>query len=99
MAFKITWTDIATEDFLEIINYLEAEWSERISQNFIIDCYAKLDLLANTPMIGPPSNLYKNVRRILITKNIALYYEVKKDEITLVNFFDVRQSPERNLFE
>lgn len=50
-------------------------------------------------MIGPPSNLYKSVRRILITKNIALYYEVTKDEVILLNFFDLRQSPERNLFE
>jgi plasmid stabilization system protein ParE len=99
MAFKIIWTDIATEDFLNIVNYLEIEWSDRISENFIIDCYAKLDLLAKMPMIGIASGLYDNVRRILITKNIALYYEVKSQEVVLLNFFDVRQSPEKNIFE
>jgi plasmid stabilization system protein ParE len=99
MAFKIIWTDIATEDFLNIVNYLEIEWSDRISENFIVDCYAKLDLLAKSPMIGTASGLYKNVRRILITKNIALYYEVKLQEVVLLNFFDLRQSPEKNIFE
>lgn len=99
MAFTIIWTEIATEDFLDIVNYLESEWSERISENFIIDCYAKLDLLAHTPMIGPKSNTYPNVRRILITKHIALYYKIELTEVTLLNFFDLRQSPERNLFE
>jgi plasmid stabilization system protein ParE len=99
MAFKITWTDIATEDFLNIIDYLEIEWSDRISENFIIDCYAKIDLLAKAPMIGTASGLYTNVRRILVTKNIALYYEVKLQEVVLLSFFDVRQSPEKNIFE
>jgi plasmid stabilization system protein ParE len=99
MAFKITWTDIATDDFLNIVHYLEIEWSDRISENFIIDSYAKLDLLAKAPMIGTASGLYMNVRRILITKNIALYYEVKSQELVLLNFFDVRQSPEKNIFE
>lgn len=61
MAFKIIWTDIATEDFLNIVNYLEIEWSDRISENFIVDCYAKLDLLAEMPMIGTSSGLYNNV--------------------------------------
>jgi plasmid stabilization system protein ParE len=99
MAFKITWTDIATEDFLNIANYLEIEWSDRISENFIIDCYAKLDLLSKAPMIGTASGQYSNVRRILITKNIALYYEVKSQELVLLSFFDVRQAPEKNIFE
>jgi plasmid stabilization system protein ParE len=99
MAFKITWTDIATEDFLNIANYLEIEWSDRISENFIIDCYAKLDLLSKAPMIGTASGQYSNVRRILITKNIALYYEVKSQELVFLSFFDVRQAPEKNIFE
>ncbi len=99
MAFKIIWTDIATEDFLHIVNYLEIEWSDRISENFIVDCYSKLDLLAKVPMIGMASGLYDNMRRILITKNIALYYEVKSQDIVLLNFFDLRQSPEKNIFE
>jgi plasmid stabilization system protein ParE len=99
MAFKITWTDIATEDFLNIANYLEIEWSDRISENFIIDCYAKLDFLSKSPMIGTASGQYSNVRRILITKNIALYYEVKSQELVLLSFFDVRQAPEKNIFE
>ncbi len=43
MAFKITWTDIAAEEFLDIINNLESEWTTRISENFITDCFAKLD--------------------------------------------------------
>ncbi len=81
------------------MNYLESEWSERIAEKFIIDCYAKLDLLANTPKIGSASNLYVDVRRILITKHIALYYKVEQNEVTLLSFFDLRQSPERNLFE
>jgi plasmid stabilization system protein ParE len=99
MAFKIVWTDHATEDFLNIVNYLEQEWSARISENFIVDCYAKLDLLEATPLIGISSTLYKNVRRIMITKNIALYYEVRLQNVTLLNFFDVRQSPIKNLFD
>jgi hypothetical protein len=73
--------------------------SVRISENFIVDCYAKLELLEVTPLIGTTSALYKSVHRIMITKNIALYYEVRLETITLLNFFDVRQSPAKNLFE
>jgi hypothetical protein len=50
-------------------------------------------------MIGTASGLYTNVRRILITKNIALYYEVKLQEVVLLSFFDVRQSPEKDILK
>jgi hypothetical protein len=68
-----------------IVNYLEIEWSNRISENFIIDCYAKLDLLTKAPMIGTASGQYANVRKILITKNIALYDDVKLPFHTFMN--------------
>jgi plasmid stabilization system protein ParE len=101
MAYKIIWTENATDEFLEILSYLEEEWSIGISENFIIEVYSKIDLIAKMPLIGIKSVTYLNTRRILVTKNIALYYKIKVDTntIDLLNFFDLRQSPERNSFE
>jgi plasmid stabilization system protein ParE len=99
MAYQIDWTERATEDFLAIVNYLEQDWSQSIAENFIITCYKKLDILEKLPFIGAVSSKITSVRRVLITKHIALYYQVNGQTVLLLNFFDMRQASLRNPFE
>jgi plasmid stabilization system protein ParE len=98
MAYQIIWTENAKEDLKTIYDYLVSEWSFKIAENFITECESKIDLITHFPEIGIKSEKYKSVYRILITKHNALYYLLEKDKITLLNFFDTRQNPDKNLF-
>lgn len=59
MAFEIEWTPNAREDLREIVSYLQKEWSAGIAENFIVDCFSKINLIAQFPYIGAPSEKIK----------------------------------------
>ena len=99
MARKIIWTENAKEDLREIISYLKHEWSNQVAENFVDDCYSRIHLIAQFPYIGVASGKIKSVRRIFITKHNSIYYFADENEIFLLDFFDNRQSPQKNIYE
>ena len=98
MALEIEWTPNARKDLLEIISYLQQEWSDGIAENFVIECYSKINLIAQFPHMGTASEKLKAVRRISITKHNALYYSAEKSTIILLDFFDTRQHPDKSAY-
>ncbi len=98
MANEIIWTQNAREDFFEITNYLEQTWSSRISEQFIVQCYERIEMITDFPMIGVVSEKDPTVRRVFVSKHNALYYSVQENIIFLLGFFDVRANPDNNPF-
>lgn len=98
MACEIIWTENAREDLKNIFTYLQQEWSSRIAENFLVECYSKIDLIAHFPYIGVQSEKINSVRRILVTKHNALFYKVERKNIILLDFFDTRQQPDKSYY-
>lgn len=98
MVFEIVWTEHARTDFQNILIYLESEWSQQIAEKFVTIFYQKVDLVAAFPFVGVASSKDKSIRKILITKQNALYYQLIGNRIVLLNIFDTRQNPNKNLF-
>lgn len=99
MAYEIEWTLNAREDLKAIISYLQDEWSEGIAENFVIECFSKIDLISKFPFIGTASEKLETVRRIQITKHNALYFSIDGQKIVLLDFFDTRQNPTKDIFK
>ena len=95
MALKILWTKRATLKFNKILLYLENEWSEKVKIEFIRRTFHILDLLSSFPKLGSIAFPVKKIRCILITKQVKLFYRIKKDRIILLTFFDTRQEPQK----
>ncbi len=96
MAYKIEWTKNASEDLESIIEYLKKDWSLEIAENFILEFYSKLEIISEFPFAGNPSFKEKDVRKFLITKHNSLYYKIEAGKIILLDFFDMRQNPDKN---
>jgi plasmid stabilization system protein ParE len=77
---------------------LQQEWSAGIAENFIIECYSKINLIAEFPHLGTVSDKIKTIRRIFITKHNALYYAVEDNTIILLDIFDTRQNPKKSMY-
>lgn len=99
MVFEVVWTDNAKADFYSIIEYLKGEWSLKVAERFVEIFYNKIDLITTFPFVGMASVKDNSIRKILITKHNALYYQVNENTILLLDFFDTRQNPEKNLFD
>jgi plasmid stabilization system protein ParE len=97
MAAEIRWSDRATEDFHEVIDYLLNNWSEEIALRFIEIVEYRLHQVSLQPKIGLLSIRDKGVRSVVITKHNKLYYRMLDEQlIEVASIFDTRQKPDRN---
>ena len=100
MAVEIIWSRQAKEDFKAVLSYLRDNWSDDIADSFKEAAYRKIELLESMPEMGIASVAYPTVRRILLSRYNALYYQYTPDSsvLILLNIFDTRANPAENPF-
>lgn len=86
MVINIFWSDEAKKTYEQNLEYLKNEWSEKELRKFILRSeYVVLNIEAN-PRLYSFSNKKKNIRRVMLNKQITLfyrYYPVKKIAVLL----------------
>ena len=95
-AIKIIVTPSADADVNAIADYLEENWSPEIAIRFVNAFYKSLDVVELSPEIGTPSFKAKGVRRKMIDKYNALYYELVGDILYALRVIDTRSNPDAN---
>jgi plasmid stabilization system protein ParE len=98
MAKKITWTSRAIDRYNQVIEYLNKEWGEKVTRNFVQRTYTIIDLISEYPQIGSIEHAEKLIRGFVITKHNRLFYRETKDEIIILNFFDNRQNKKKKKY-
>jgi plasmid stabilization system protein ParE len=93
MALSIKWSKYADRKFDKILEYLIATWGENTTKAFVNRTYEYINLLSKYPEIGTLENPEKNIRGLVIVKQITVFYKVKKNNIVILNFYDNRQKP------
>ncbi|SFT77284.1 Plasmid stabilization system protein ParE [Algoriphagus locisalis] len=90
MAREIVWTKRASNSFRRITNYLEYEFGEKTTRNFILRTFNVIDLLKANPEMGTIESFELGIFGFLITKHNRLFYRFSQLELILLNFFDTR---------
>jgi len=98
MAAQIRWSDNARMDYKNVVDYLLQDWNEDIALRFIELLEYKIERIAKHPYTGLPSQKYPDIRSISITKHNRLYYKISKDWLEIVNIFDTRRHPDKNMY-
>lgn len=93
MVFSIIFSDRASDELTSVLEYIENEWSLRISNEFTKLFNEKIINIQSNPFLYPPFRNKKNVRRCIISKHVSLYYRIKSDEIQIITLFDNRRDP------
>ena len=88
---KISWTLLSKNDYWKNIEYLEHYWSEKEVLTFIEKVDFFLNLLSNGNVIFAQSD-YKNVFKMVIIKQITLYYSIENETIYLLRFWNNHQN-------
>lgn len=84
---KIEWTLASKNDYWQNIEYLESKWSEKEVLNFINQVEYSIDLLQKGNVLFIKSD-YKNVYKMVVVKQITLYYCIEKETIYLLRFWN-----------
>lgn len=84
---KIDWTLASRNDYWQNIEYLENHWSEKEALNFIKEVDFSLNLLAKGNIAFTKSD-YTNVYKMVVIKQITIYYSIKDETIYLLRFWN-----------
>jgi hypothetical protein len=84
---KIEWTLVSKNDYWKNIEYLENHWCEKEILNFINEIDYSINLLAKENVLFIKSD-YPNVYKIVVIKQITLYYCIENETIYLLRFWN-----------
>lgn len=95
MALKIFWTNKASNNFENILEYLEVEWGNQVTKRFVKDVYDFLEVLVEFPEIGSIENKEKGIRGFTLIRQINIFYRITIDKIIILGLFNNRQNPSK----
>jgi plasmid stabilization system protein ParE len=91
--YSIKWSLQARDDLKNIINYISSNWTDKEVREFAKKLNKRLNVIANFPALFPKTLQKENVRRSVLTKQIAIYYSKHNKTVNIISVFDVRQDP------
>lgn len=85
--FNIIWSDLALEDYIQNIFYLEKFWTNNEISNFVKKVNENIELLSYGNIIFKQTE-FKNIYQIVIIKQISIYYRIENNNIYLLRFWN-----------
>jgi plasmid stabilization system protein ParE len=94
MVFDIVFSDRASFELTSTLEYIEHEWSLRISNEFTKTFNEKINIRTN-PYLYTSFKNKKQVRKCVVNKQISIFYRIKKEEVQIITLFDNRKNPKK----
>jgi len=85
VSYSIKWLPEAERTFALVIEYLEENWTPKEVLTFIDRTDEVIKYIADRPKQYIYSNR-KDAYRVVVTKQISLFYRIKSNEIELLVF-------------
>ena len=98
MAYEIIVKTRFRKKVVKLLSYLEKEWGKAVADNLLKEIDRRCETLSKQPFIGNPVDETKNVRSILLTKHNRVYYRIRGPVIEIINLYDTRINPKRNIY-
>lgn len=80
------------------MSYLNKEWDAKIANQFIDIIEKILKQISLNPKQFPLINKKRKVRKCVITRHNSLFYQDRKEYISILRIYDTRQDPEKLKF-
>jgi len=94
MPYSITWSPTARITYFNILEYVENKWTHREVEAFANQTERVLELIKQNPSLYQYSKK-SDTHKFVLTKQVSLFYRVKKREIELILFWNNRQDPDK----
>ncbi len=91
--YKIVHSSIAEKTFVQNISYLEKNGSSKEIKNFINKTYEVVNLLKKDPYIFPKWEFNSSVRKVVLLKQITLFYSIGKNIVQIHLFWNNYRNP------
>jgi plasmid stabilization system protein ParE len=95
MVKKIKWNKAADRTFDQTTDYLQDNFSTLSAENFANLVYERIDQIVKGLTVGRVSTKEKSVMILKLDKNRQMYYRLNGTTLTIVDFWDTRQDPNK----
>jgi plasmid stabilization system protein ParE len=99
MAYQIILKRRFINKLKKTLWYVEEKWGKQVADQLMAQLDERLDTLANQPLIGISSGKIEGAKSFLLTKHNRVYYRIKGKRIEIVNLYDTRINPIKNLYK
>jgi len=99
MSRAVVWSPAAENDFEDILDYLQNNWSDKAINKFIDKVDDYIQLIRKDAKLFPIIHTELQIRKCVVTKQNTLYYRETHSTIEIVRLFDTRQDPKKLKFE
>ncbi len=95
----VIWSPEIVEDVKIVLEYLDAEWPEKVGNEFKEKLFTKIEAIRTGFSGGKLAYNMPGVRSVSITKHNRLYFESDENAVYLLRLIDTRRDPTQNPFE
>jgi plasmid stabilization system protein ParE len=89
----IVWSPLAESDFANILEYLNGNWDEKVTNHFINLTVEIIGQISNNPRQFPVIYKKEKIRKCVLTKHNTLFYRNIKSQVDILRIYDTRQDP------
>ncbi len=87
MVYKLFWTEEATNNLEEILDYLIQRWSQKEVTYFKHRLKKHIELVSRFPFMFPVSQYNPRLRKAVLSKQTSVYFEVRGQSIYIIYLF------------
>lgn len=88
--YQIIWSPLAEESYLNTLSHILEKWTIKEAEDFEAKVESLIEKLKTQKYLCPASGKQTSLRRCVIAPQTSLVYQIKRDVIELVVFFDNR---------
>lgn len=96
---QVVWSPSAERDFANILEYLNKNWEEKVTNNFIDLTEEVIIQISVNPRQFPVIYKKEKIRKSVLTKHNSLFYRDSKSRIDILRIYDTRQDPDTLTFK
>ena len=90
---QIVWSPLAERDFTNILEYLNKNWDEKVTNNFIDLTEEMIRQISVNPRQFPVIYKKEKIRKCVLTKHNTLFYRYGKSRVEILRIYDTSQDP------
>ena len=92
--YRIFWTEHASSELDQTIQYLQTEFSAKEISKLLIKLEETLELISINPKIFPISDK-RGIHKVILSKYNSMYYREINNSVEILSFFSNRQNPKK----
>ena len=99
MSKQVVWSPLSESDFAKILKYLNENWDEKVTNQFIDLIENILEQISINPRQFPVIYIKEKIRKCVLTKHNSMFYRDSNTQVDILRIYDTRQDPNTLTFK